>query len=108
MRFVVTTFPDAATARAAGRRLVEEHLAACASIVDHVRSIYRWEGRIEESDEIMLLLKTTVSDALVARLREVHPYEVPEIAVFEPVHVAEPYRAWVESCCATSSGSASA
>ncbi len=108
MRFVLTSFPDAAGARSAGRQLVEENLAACASVVDSVHSIYRWEGRIEESDEALLLLKTTLPDALMRRLEEIHPYEVPEIAAFEPAQVAGPYRAWVESCCATSRGSASA
>ncbi|MFM8459561.1 MAG: divalent-cation tolerance protein CutA [Planctomycetia bacterium] len=97
MLLVLTSFPDADAAAAVARTLVEEKLAACATIVPGARSIYAWEGKIEDSSEVLLLLKT--GDAVYARLEKrlakLHPYEVPEIVAWEPGAVHRPFAAWV-------------
>jgi len=96
-RIVLTTAPDRETATRIARGLVERSLAACANLLPGVRSIYRWQGRIEESDEILLVLKTTQArvDELERALLELHPYEVPECVVFAPFHVEAKYLAWL-------------
>lgn len=83
------------------RTLVEESLAACVNLMAGARSIYRWEGRICDDAEVVMLLKVAdaARDRLVARLLELHPYTVPEILVL-PVDAASshaPYVAWVEA-----------
>ncbi|MBZ0188965.1 MAG: divalent-cation tolerance protein CutA, partial [Candidatus Obscuribacterales bacterium] len=61
--------------------LVEERLAACVNIIDKITSIYFWEGEIQKDDESLLLIKSSeaIWDALQDKIREIHPYEVPEI-----------------------------
>lgn len=94
---ILTTFPDAAQARQAGSALVEERLAACASLVPGIESIYRWQGAVETAAEVLLMLKTRADlhDRLSSRLRELHPYEVPEILALRPEHVSPAYRQWL-------------
>lgn len=79
--FIYTTWPDAETADAAGRAAVEQKLAACANRFAAVRSIYRWEGRIEETEEVPMTFKTTAAaaPALRALILERHPYKTPAI-----------------------------
>ncbi len=66
-------------ARAIGRALVEARLAACVNIIDGMRSIYRWEGKIEEAGETVLIAKTrnALVDALTDKVRELHSYDCP-------------------------------
>ena len=61
--------------------LVEENLAACVNIIEKVRSVYRWEGHVEKADEALLVAKgmTEKTEELIARVREIHPYEIPEV-----------------------------
>lgn len=82
-RLLYATFPSLESARSVGRAVVEARLAACANILPAMRSIYRWEGRMEEADEVVLLLKTTAeaAEAAVAAVRARHPYELPAILV---------------------------
>ncbi len=77
--FVYATAGDAAEAERLGRRLVEERLAACANILDGMRSVYWWEGKVQAATEAVLVLKTTDErmEAAVARLRELHSYDCP-------------------------------
>ena len=96
-----TTWPDAETAEAFGRRAVEERLAACANVLAPMRSIYRWNGAIDRALEVPALFKTTTAraEALCAFLRERHPYEVPAIVALP---IAEPgsnpaFLAWIEA-----------
>ncbi|MDR3401710.1 MAG: divalent-cation tolerance protein CutA [Chthoniobacter sp.] len=98
---VLTTWPDIEMARAATRALVEEQLAACGNLVPGVESIYRWQGKIETSAEVIVIFKTvaTLYARFEARLRELHPYEVPEI-IAAPVLAGLPeYLNWVKSSC---------
>lgn len=99
---VVSTWPDAENARQAGRILVEEQLAACANIVAHIESIYRWEGRIETANEVLMVIKTTVAryPALETRITDLHPYQVPEIVAFPAQTGLAAYCRWVIDSCA--------
>jgi periplasmic divalent cation tolerance protein len=101
-RQVTTTLPDRDTANRIGRRLVEERLAACAQVVGPVASVYWWHGEVETAGEWYCHLKTTAArvDALIARVRELHPYETPEIVAL-PVTEGDPaYLRWIASSVA--------
>ena len=81
-----------------GRTLVEEGLAACANIVEGVRSIYRWKGEVCDDRECLMVIKTTAAnfDAIEKRVRELHSYEVPEVIALTIVKGSKPYLDWVE------------
>jgi periplasmic divalent cation tolerance protein len=98
---ILTTWPDAEKARAAARTLVEEKLAACANLVPGVESIYRWEGKVETSAEILMIVKTTIAryQALEDLIRTLHPYEVPEIVSLRVADGLPSYLRWVEQSC---------
>ena len=98
---VFSTFPDLAAAREAARKLVEAKLAACVNLVPAVESVYRWEGKIESSAEVLAIIKTTSSsyDALERALKELHPYQVPEIVALDAVRVHPAYAAWIAESC---------
>jgi len=83
-------------ARLAGT-LVEERLAACATLIPTAESIYRWEGQIESSTETLMLLKTAPDQlaALEARLHELHSYQVPEFLVIDVESGSRPYLDWL-------------
>jgi len=91
------TAPDPATAERIGRALVEERLAACATAIPGVRSVYRWEGAVQAGEEVQVVLKTrrALLGTLFARAAELHPYEVPELVATPFVGVAGAYRSWV-------------
>jgi periplasmic divalent cation tolerance protein len=93
---VLTTLGADADAAALARTLVEERLAACVNVLPAMTSIYRWKGSVEQEREQQLLIKTTAGriEALAARLRELHPYEVPEFIVLDAAASAA-YGAWV-------------
>ena len=100
---VLTTFPtDPDEANAFARTLVEERLAACVNVHSPVTSIYRWEGAIEEAVERQLTIKTTTArvEALKARIKELHPYDVPEILVLPIADGGEDYLRWVREMTA--------
>ena len=91
------TCPDEASARVIAEALVAERLAACASRIPGLQSTYRWEGRVEHDDEVLLLIKTTADrlDALTRRVQALHPYELPEVLAVEAAGGLAPYLAWV-------------
>ena len=98
-----STFPSEASAREAAGMLVENGLAACASILPGIKSIYRWQGKIEASSETLLMLKTT-QDAypqLESALKACHPYELPEILAVRAEAGLPGYLEWVvqETAC---------
>lgn len=97
LHVVLVTAPDAESGARIARTLVEERLAACVNVVPGVRSIYRWEGRIEEEGEVLLIAKTRADrcEALAARVRQVHSYALPEVLALAVAGGSEPYRAWV-------------
>lgn len=91
------TCPEVYTAERIATALVEERLAACVNIVPGLRSIYRWEGAIEATDEVLLLIKTLPDryPALQDRLRELHPYELPELLAVTSAFGLPDYLRWV-------------
>jgi periplasmic divalent cation tolerance protein len=94
---VLTTLGADADAAPLARALVEERLAACVSILPGLTSVYRWQGQVEQEREQQILIKTTPDRlaALEVRLRELHPYEVPELLVLEVERGGAAYLAWV-------------
>lgn len=93
----LTTVGDEATAERIAQALVNERLAACVNLLAACRSVYRWRGTIERATEVPLLIKTRASmlPAMAQRLRELHPYDVPEIVAWQPQQVAADYLGWV-------------
>jgi periplasmic divalent cation tolerance protein len=94
---VYATFADAAEAERVADIVVEERLAACANLLCQCRSIYRWQGKAERTDEVAALFKARAdkAEALVARIAELHSYEVPCVVVW-PIAAALPaYADWV-------------
>ena len=94
---VITTLPDAAHAQALATALVEARLAACVNILAPCRSVYRWQGQIEDATEVPLLIKTTVERyaELEVEIRRLHPYELPEI-IAVPIERGLPdYLDWI-------------
>jgi periplasmic divalent cation tolerance protein len=94
---VRTTFGDTARAELVARTVIDERLAACATL-DQVRSIYRWLGKIEQADEVAVLFKTSIDDApaLHARIAELHDYDVPVIERWT-VETDAPAADWVQN-----------
>lgn len=94
---VFCTCPDDATADSLAAALVGENLAACVSRVAGVRSTYRWEGRIHDDEEILLIIKTSAQRlaTLSARIQALHPHEVPEVVAVEVAGGSERYLAWL-------------
>lgn len=94
---VLVTVPTHERAAEMARALVEERLAACGNVVPGLRSIYRWEGKVEDEPEALLLLKTTRArfDALRERVLALHPYEVPEVVAVPVEAGSAPYLAWI-------------
>jgi len=97
IHLVLCTCPDRPSADRLAETLVQERLAACVSLLPGVGSVYRWEGRIERAEEVLLLAKTQASRMpdLVERLRALHPYELPEILAVEAAGGLPAYLAWV-------------
>jgi periplasmic divalent cation tolerance protein len=96
-RVVLSSCRRRTEAEKIARALVAERLAACVNIVPGVRSIYRWKDSVEETNEVLLVIKTTRGrfPAVAARLAALHSYEVPEILALDADAGAEPYLAWL-------------
>lgn len=100
---VMTSMPDAAAAQALAASLIEERLAACVNILAPCRSVYRWQGMIENAEEIPLLIKTTAARyaALEAAIRAAHPYELPELIAVPVACGLSEYLDWVAASTRT-------
>ncbi|HTD26697.1 MAG TPA: divalent-cation tolerance protein CutA [Candidatus Elarobacter sp.] len=94
---VLVTAGDAGEAARIGRTLVEERLAACANVVGPIRSVYRWQGAVEEAAEHLLLVKARADDlpALEARVRALHSYQLPEVLALPVAAGSAAYLAWL-------------
>ena len=99
-RIVLTTAASREEAERLANTLVEERLAACATLVAGAQSIYRWEGKIESSAETLLLLKTEASRLaeLEARLHALHSYTTPEFLVLRVDAGSRAYLEWLAAC----------
>ncbi|MET0062228.1 MAG: divalent-cation tolerance protein CutA [Candidatus Thiodiazotropha endolucinida] len=97
---ILCTAPDRETALKLSRSLLEQRLAACVNLSPPVTSVYHWQGRLEESEEILLLIKTTEQqyNNVEATLRAQHPYELPEIIAVPVEQGLDDYIDWVERC----------
>ncbi|PKL51573.1 MAG: cytochrome C biogenesis protein CcdA [Nitrospira bacterium HGW-Nitrospira-1] len=94
---VFITAPNEEEAAGIGHALVGERLAACVNIIGPVRSIYRWQGRIEDEQEVLLIVKTkrVLFERLQERVTELHTYSVPEIIALPLVEGNEAYLRWL-------------
>lgn len=95
---VFTTFANEEDAARVARVLIEERLIACANLLGGARSLYRWKKGIEDTREVVVLMKTRKQDwtVLLSRLHELHPYEVPECVAVRVAAGAPKYMAWLE------------
>ena len=94
---VLTTLPGDADASAFARTLVEERLAACVNLLPTMESLYRWEGEIERDTERQVVIKTTRGRVVTLweRVRDLHPYDVPEFVVLPIVDGNDAYLRWI-------------
>ncbi len=99
---VLTTWPASRDTDALAAALVSERLAACVNVLAPMTSHYMWEGRLERTQEVQLVMKTTPARvaALTERLRALHPYEVPEIVVLDAT-ASQAYGDWVRNSTGT-------
>jgi periplasmic divalent cation tolerance protein len=107
---VLTTLPPDADAAAFARRIVEARLAACVNLLPIMESVYRWEGSIEQETERQIVIKTTRERvvALWERVRELHPYDVPEFLVLPVADGNDAYLRWVADCTSDGDGTGGA
>ena len=96
---VLTTLGSETEARELVRALLESRCIACGTLLPGGRSLYHWEGSLKEEAEVVVLLKTTASkwEALVAAIRELHPYEVPELLALPVDRGLDSYLSWLTS-----------
>jgi periplasmic divalent cation tolerance protein len=94
---VLCTFANQQDAERIGSAVIVERLAACVNIFPAVQSIYRWKGEIERAEETLVLIKTTRESfsALRDRIKELHPYETPEIIAVPVVEGSREYLTWI-------------
>lgn len=99
VRVVMITAPGVEVGADLARALVGERLAACVNLVPGVRSFYRWEGAVQDDAEVLLVVKTRSDrcDALAARVRDLHPYELPEVLELQAAGGSPPYLEWVRT-----------
>jgi periplasmic divalent cation tolerance protein len=92
-------FVDADEAERIGRVAVEERLAACVNLLGPIRSIYRWQGKVEQAAEVAAIFKTTEAgaDALIARIASLHSYDVPCVTCWPVEQALGSYAKWVDS-----------
>ena len=95
---VFVTAPNEDEAAKIARSLVESRLAACVNIVRNIRSIYTWQGKVEDDSEVLMIVKTvkTRFDSLASGIRELHSYEVPEIIAIPIEKGSKEYLDWIK------------
>lgn len=105
---VLVTAGSEESAAEIARALVEERLAACVNLLGPIRSIYRWEGRVHDEREHLMLIKTSAAryPALQKRVIELHPYDVPEVIAFAIGRGEPRYLAWVKQATSMASSGA--
>lgn len=96
---IFCTCPNSETARAIARHLVTQQLAACVNVLPGVTSIYRWQSQVETAEEHLLIIKSRQAayDAIEAAIKQLHPYDVPEVVAVTLDRGSEDYLQWVDS-----------
>ena len=99
-RIVLTTAGSPEEARKIAHALVERKLAACVNIVPQIESVYRWQGKVENATEYLLVIKTTAArfDPVNAAIREMHSYDLPECIQIAIEDGSKEYLAWIDDC----------
>ena len=94
---VLVTCPTSTRAVGLAETLVKQRLAACVNILPSIRSVFRWQGKIDRAKELLLLIKTTQArfPALERAIRKLHPYDVPEVLALRVAKGFAPYLEWV-------------
>lgn len=102
---VLTNLPDLASAQVLAAQLIERRLAACVNVLSPCQSVYRWQGKVEQAEEIPLAIKTTRPRyaEVESAISELHPYEVPEIIAIPVTSGLAAYLHWIEQECAAPS-----
>ena len=102
---VFVTAPGREQALALAHQVVEESLAACGNVIPNVTSVFRWGEKVNVEEEVLLILKTGAvkGPALIARIAELHTYEVPEVLSLRVEDGFGPYLDWVEECTSVKS-----
>jgi periplasmic divalent cation tolerance protein len=98
LHVVIITAKDSAEAGRIAKQLVEEKLAACVNVLPKISSTYRWKGKVVRASEALLLVKTSdeMLDGLIARVKELHSYEIPEILALPIERGSREYLKWLE------------
>ena len=101
----MTTVPDTKTAALVAQRLLDDRVAACVQTLSPCTSTYRWKGQIETAQEFPVLVKCAASRAQEAMqaIKDMHPYEVPEIIAIPIQGGLKEYLAWIQEQCAPTS-----
>jgi periplasmic divalent cation tolerance protein len=97
VHIALTTVASLDEGRRLARLLVERGVAACVNLIPNLTSVYRWQGAVEESAEVLLLMKTTAErlPALESAVRELHSYELPEFIALPAESGSRPYLEWI-------------
>ncbi|MGD1849511.1 MAG: divalent-cation tolerance protein CutA [Cyanophyceae cyanobacterium] len=97
---ILATHPNFDDAKALAKTLLREKLIACATLGGGRQSVYLWDGKIQEDQEVQLLLKTDLDKfkALETRIKELHPYDVPEILAIAVTQGSSDYLQWIQDC----------
>src|SRR5690349_19320839 len=96
-KLIISTAGSRDEASGIAKALVEESLAACVNVTGPIHSVYRWQGKVESAEEFLMLIKTTSSKSAdaIARLRELHSYELPESIALEIDGGSADYLRWI-------------
>ncbi|MGR9115602.1 MAG: divalent-cation tolerance protein CutA [Gammaproteobacteria bacterium] len=99
-QIILCTCPDSTSAQKIAETLVNEGLAACVNILPGLRSVYRWQNKIETAQEHLLLIKTRQDhyDGIEAAIQQIHPYELPEIIAVSVEQGLPEYLQWIDTC----------
>ena len=97
---VLTTHPDLDGAKALVKKLLQDRLIACATLGQGMASLYVWDGELCEDQEVQLILKTDLDqfEVLEARVKELHPYDVPELLAIAVTAGSADYLQWIQDC----------
>lgn len=100
-KVVLVTAPDLRVARRLARAALDARLIACANLVPSIESHYRWQGKLERSTEVLMVMKTTKArvPALEKLILAKHPYDTPEFVVLSVTGGAKKYLAWLQASC---------